>query len=103
MSSSKNEIEVTVYKSSRKDETYVFLPVDTAVSELPDELTTVLGKPEQVMTLKLTPERKMARGTAAEIMKSIDEQGFHLQLPEKQHINENPLAYMNDRFLDKNL
>ena len=55
------------------------------------------------MTLKLTPERKMARGTADEIMKSIEEQGFHLQLQEKQDINENPLAYMNERFLDKNL
>lgn len=97
------EMECVVYKSLKKDETYVFIATSTPLSDLPDELMKVLGQTEMVMTLNLTPEKKMARGTAAEIMQSINEQGFHLQMPENPQLNENPLAYINERFLDKNI
>lgn len=97
------EIECEVYKSLKKDETYVFIESTSSLSELPDALSKVLGKTELVMTLNLTPEKKMARGNAAEIMLSIEQQGFHLQMPENPQLNKNPLAYANERLLDKNL
>jgi len=97
------ELECVVYKSLKKDETYVFIPTTTPLSELPEELLKVLGETELVMTLKLTPEKKMARGTAAEVLKSIEQQGFHLQMPEKPHLNKNPLPTHNERFLDKDI
>ena len=106
MSTSKTnitEMECVVYKSLKKDETYVFIPATTSLSDLPDELMKVLGTTEMVMTLNLTPEKKMARGTAAEVMESINKQGFHLQMPENPQINANPLPTINERFLDKNL
>ncbi len=103
MSSNETEIECTVYKSLKKDETYVFLPTTTPLSDLPDELMKVLGQAEMVMTLKLSPDKKMARGTAAEIIKSINEQGFYLQLPENPQLNKNPLPSINERFLDKDI
>jgi len=97
------EIECAVYKSQKKDETYVFIPTTTALSDLPEDLLKVLGHTEMIMNLKLTPEKKMARGTAAAVMKSIEEQGFHLQMPENPQLNVNPLPTINERFLDKNL
>ena len=97
------ELECAVYKSLKKDETYVFIPTATPFSELPEELLNVLGQAEMVMTLNLTPEKKMARGTAAIVMKSIEEQGFYLQMPENPQLNKNPLPTINERFLDKNL
>ncbi len=97
------ELECTVYKSLKKDETYVFIPTTTLLSDLPEELLKVLGQTELVMTLNLTPEKKMARGTAAEVLKSIEQQGFHLQMPEKPHLNKNPLPTHNERFLDKDI
>jgi len=100
---STTEIKCVVYKASKKDETYVFIPSTTALSDLPDELMNVLGQTEKVMTLNLTPEKKMARGTAAEIITSIEKQGFHLQMPENSQINANPLPSINERFLDKNI
>lgn len=104
MSTSKPaEIECTVYKSQKKDETYIFIPTTTALSELPEELLKVLGQTEMVMTLKLTAEKKMARGTAKEIMKSIETQGFHLQMPKNPQLNINPLPSINERFLDKDI
>ena len=97
------ELECVVYKSLKKDETYVFIPATTPLSELPEELLKVLGQTELVMTLNLTPEKKMARGTAEEVLKSIEQQGFHLQMPEKPHLNKNPLPTHNERFLDKDI
>ena len=97
------EIECTVYKSLKKDETYVFVPTETPLSDLPDELKKVLGETEKVMALTITPEKKMARGTGAEVMKSINKQGFHLQMPENPQINKNLLPSINERFLDKNI
>ncbi len=103
MSSNKIELECAVYKSQKKDETYIFIPTKTPLSELPVELLKVLGQAEMVMTLLLTPDKKMARGTAKEIMKAIDEQGFYLQMPIKAEIDMNPLPTSNERFLDKNI
>lgn len=97
------ELECAVYKSLKKDETYVFIPTTASLSDLPEELLKVLGQAELVMTLELTPEKKMARGTAAEVMKSIEKQGFHLQMPEKPHLNKSPLPSHNERFLDKDI
>ena len=103
MSSNQTEIECAVYKSQKKDETYIFIPTTTALSDLPKDLLKVLGQTEMIMNLKLTPEKKMARGTAAAVMKIIEEQGFHLQMPENPQLNVNPLPSINERFLDKNI
>jgi len=103
MSSKQTEIECTVYKSLKKDESYLFIPTTTPLSDLPEELLNVLGQTEKVMTLNLSPEKKMARGTAAAIMKSIEEQGFHLQMQENILADKNYLATSNERFLDKNM
>ena len=35
------EINCTVYKSLKKDETYVFIPTEMQLSDLPDELKKV--------------------------------------------------------------
>lgn len=97
------EIECVIYRSIKKDETYIFMPTTTQLSELPAELIKVLGQAEMVMTITLTPEKKMARGTAEEIIKSIHRQGFHLQMPVNPQLNSNPLPSTNERFLDKNI
>jgi len=55
------------------------------------------------MTLNLTPEKKMARGTAKDIIHSIEQQGFYLQMPENPQLKTNPLPSINERFLDKNM
>lgn len=95
------EMECAVYKSLKKDDTYVFIPTTTPLSELPEELIKILGQAEMIMTLNLTPEKRMAHGTAAEIMKSIDTQGFHLQMPKNPLLCAIP-SY-NEKLSDKNI
>lgn len=95
------EIECAVYKSIKKDETYVFIPTTMKLSDLPDELLKILGKAEKIMSLKITSKKKMARGTGADIMKSIDKQGFHLQVPAKPHLTAVP-SY-GEKLADKDI
>jgi len=97
------EFNCTIYKSLKKNETYVFIPSSKLLTDLPEELSKILGQTELVMSLNLTPEKKMARGTAAEILKNIKNQGYHLQMPENPQLKANPLAFTNERFLDKNI
>jgi hypothetical protein len=103
MSINKTEIECTIYRSLKKDETYVFLPVEKTLAELPADLLKMIGQTEKVMNLMLTAEKKMARGTAAEIMNSIEAQGFYLQMPINPQLNVNALPSFNERFLDRNI
>lgn len=98
---STEEMECAVYKSLKKDETYVFIPTKKPLSDLPEELLKMLGQAEMVMTLTLTPDKKMARGDATAILQSIEKQGFHLQMPVKPHINVTP-AY-HEKLSDKNI
>ena len=103
MTSHKTDLECSVHKSLKKDETYLFIPTTTELSDLPPELLKILGQTEKVMDLTLTPEKKMARGSAESILNEISEQGFHLQMPEKDKNKVSLLGNQNERFLDKNI
>ncbi|MFA7097653.1 MAG: YcgL domain-containing protein [Gammaproteobacteria bacterium] len=39
------------------------------------------GQPERAMELELTPERRLARADAAEVIAKLNENGFYIQLP----------------------
>lgn len=70
-----------VYKSLRKEETYLYVSLKDDLSEVPDALMDTFGTPQLVTKLLLTPERKLALVTAQKVMDSIEENGFYLQLP----------------------
>jgi len=72
---------VDVFKSTKKAETYLYVERGAALADLPDGLKMVFGEPQQVLSLKLTPERQLARYTGAEVLEAIEKQGFFLQLP----------------------
>lgn len=74
-------VNCTVYKSLRKDQTYVFVPAGSDLDELPDMLKTLLGELEKVLDVELTPERPLARAEASEVMQQIAESGFYVQMP----------------------
>ena len=74
-------MKCSVFRSSLKDFTYIYLRTGHDYDDLPDSLREVFGKPGLVMNLDLTPERKLAYADVHEVMKNLDEQGYHLQLP----------------------
>ncbi|MEP7042540.1 MAG: YcgL domain-containing protein [Dokdonella sp.] len=70
-----------VYKSDRKADTYVYLRGRDDFDVLPDTLREKLGTLLFAMQFELTPERKLARGDAANVIDNLNSRGFHLQLP----------------------
>ena len=77
-------MKCTVFRSSLKDFTYIYLLAGHDFDDLPDSLRDVFGQPEVVMDLELTPERKLAYADVKQVMENLSEQGYHLQLPPKE-------------------
>ncbi len=74
-------MQAYVYKSLRKDDTYLFLAARDDFARLPEPVRGPLGRLQFVMELALTPERQLARGDAAVVRENLTLRGFHLQLP----------------------
>lgn len=74
-------IACSVYKSGRKEFTYLFLPEGAGFDDVPEALMSVFGKPEFVISLELSPDRELAQEDIRTVMENLAGQGFHLQLP----------------------
>ena len=70
-----------IYKSSRKEEMYLYLAKENGFDDLPDPLKKGFGTPSLVMALDLQADRKLARVETAQVMSALEEQGFFLQMP----------------------
>ena len=70
-----------VYKSSKKDETYLYLPKKDDFSAVPKALLDTFGKPTFVMLLPLSKREKLALVDIDKLKSELDEKGFYLQLP----------------------
>ncbi|MFQ3170002.1 MAG: hypothetical protein ACJAW8_002630 [Oleispira sp.] len=70
-----------IYKSRRKEETYLYVSLTDDLSRVPEVLLETFGRPELVTKMIITPERKFARADAKKVLASIQLQGFYLQLP----------------------
>ena len=77
-------MKCSVIRSSLKDFTYIYLLAGQDFDDLPSELKEVFGKPEFVMDLELTPERKLAHADISHVMQNLSEQGYHLQMPPQE-------------------
>lgn len=75
---------ISVFKSSRKADTYVFVRRGQDWDELPEGLRGIFGAPVHSMDLLLTPDRKLARTTGQQVLEAIKEKDFYLQIPEEQ-------------------
>lgn len=78
-------MQAFVYKSLRKDDTYVFLAARDDFQRVPEPIRARLGALQFVFDLALTPERRLARGDTAVVRENLAARGFHLQLPPTQH------------------
>lgn len=70
-----------IYKSSKKEEMYLYVAKRDDFSRVPAELLSVFGKPQFVMLFNLAGEKKLARAEKNEVLKKIEAEGFYLQLP----------------------
>ena len=74
-------MQAFVYKSLRKDDSYVFLAARDDFARLPEPIRVQLGTLQFVFEVTLTPGRQLARGNADVVRSNLDALGFHVQLP----------------------
>lgn len=70
-----------VFRSPKRADTYLYMAHPADFSILPEALATSFGRPIPVMTFALTPERKLAQLSVAELQEHLDDPGFYLQIP----------------------
>lgn len=70
-----------IYKSNKKADLYLYLDKQDDFSSVPGTILKSIGQPEYVMQLEITPERKLARENAADVINGINENGFFIQMP----------------------
>jgi uncharacterized protein YcgL (UPF0745 family) len=70
-----------VYKSSKKQETYLYVPGRDDFSKVPEALFKTFGKPVFMMIMPLKKDRELARVDIHKLRLELKTKGFYLQLP----------------------
>lgn len=78
-------MKCAVYRSNRKDLTYLYLPEAEDLSKVPEALLKMIAPMERVLEFDLTAERKLAQENAAIVLKQLEEQGWFLQMPREDN------------------
>ena len=70
-----------VYKSPKKELTYLFLKKRDDFCDVPDALMSSFGKPELVTLVNLNGRERLAFADINKVRENLQNQGFYLQLP----------------------
>ena len=72
---------VFVYKSLRKPDTYLYVPMRDAFDAVPEAVQASLKPWRFVLEFELTAGRRLARLDAGVLAVNLAARGFHLQFP----------------------
>jgi len=75
-----------VYKSLKKADTYIYLTEKDSFQEVPDRLLKLFGTPEFALEFELYAGRKLALADATQVIESLQQQGYYLQMPEENNL-----------------
>ena len=84
---SSSVIHCDIYKGSKKDEMYLYVPKDIGLKKVPESLLANFGEPKLVISIVLTQAQKLARVDSTTVINALQEQGFYLQLPPTSWVN----------------
>lgn len=70
-----------VYKSSRKEETFLFVPKREDFSQVPEPLMQMFGQPKLVMLLPLDRKEKLGIADIDKVRSELVAKGYYLQIP----------------------
>jgi uncharacterized protein YcgL (UPF0745 family) len=80
-SASTDGLDVAVYRSLKRADTYLLLPVDDEYDDLPEALRLHFGRAAKSFEFRLTQQRTLAQADPVKVLDALAEQGFYLQLP----------------------
>ena len=75
-----------IYRGTRKQETYIYLPSKDQFDHLPENLLALLGRLEFAMELDLASINTLANADLEDVKMKVRSEGYYLQLPPEQHI-----------------
>jgi uncharacterized protein YcgL (UPF0745 family) len=78
----------SVYRSSKKDDMYLYLSVKDDFSKVPEALLKIFGKPEFSLQLNLANRAKLSRVDIDEVRSKLTDEGYFLQMPPVIHTNQ---------------
>jgi len=79
----------SIYKSSKKDEMYLYVPKASGLKPVPEVLLQMFGTPRHVTDMFLAPERNLARADILQVLEKLASQQFYLQMPpQPEHFSE---------------
>jgi uncharacterized protein YcgL (UPF0745 family) len=71
----------TIYKSSKKQQTYLFVNNRGEFSDVPEALMKMFGTPTLVTVMNLAKKDKLALADIEKVKENLSEKGYYLQLP----------------------
>lgn len=74
-------MKCSVFKSEKMELAYLYVPQGADLQALPEELLKSFGEPGFVLDLDLHESRKLALADPRDVLESINEHGFYLQMP----------------------
>lgn len=86
-----------VYRSQREEEMYLYVDKSEGLQRVPEKLLELFGEPKHLMTMLLTPEKKLARAESGKVLGEIRERGFYLQMPPPKDDEMRSIAAQNSK------
>ena len=77
-----DKVKCYIYRSTRKQGLYIYLPRANNFSAIPAALLKKSGALELALEIELTVKSKLNREDAATVIDNLLNQGYHVQLPE---------------------
>lgn len=71
----------SIYKSPKRADTYLYVPYEQKLDELPETLMAMWGEPELVMHLDLAKKEKLALVDIDDVKQKMLDDGYYLQMP----------------------
>jgi len=76
-----SQVEVEVYKSRKRAETYLLVRAADGLTRVPEELIRHFGEAQFSFRFELTGERRLSRIDPADLLARLQDPGYWLQLP----------------------
>ncbi|AGQ31506.1 YcgL domain [Serratia liquefaciens] len=70
-----------IYRSSKRDQTYLYVEKKDDFSRVPEDLMKSFGTPQLAMVLSLEGREKLASADIEKVKEALKEEGFYLQVP----------------------
>ena len=88
----------SVYKSSKKAQTYLFVNKRDDFSDVPEALMKMFGTPVMVTVLNLATKTKLGFADLDKVKENLSSQGYYLQLtpPEEDMLKEHKEKMKSD-------